>query len=85
MLIPVDFIAEWRGQAAWTEQAQVEQDLVISRALVEIFQDDDVAGAAPGSPWSLAEAARWVADELVARLPGEPWKRPGGSGDAGEG
>jgi predicted transcriptional regulator of viral defense system len=27
----------------------------------------------------------WVADELVARLPGEPWRGSGGSGDAGQG
>ena len=36
-MIPHDYITEWRGQAPWVEDAQVEQDLVISRALVEIF------------------------------------------------
>ena len=33
---------------------------------------------APGTDWDLAEAARWVAAELVARVPGEPWKNPEG-------
>ena len=44
-MIPADFIAEWRGQAPWVQSSQVEQDLVISRALVEIFSDDDLARA----------------------------------------
>ena len=39
-MIPTDFITEWRSQAPWVETSQVEQDLVISRALVEIFDDD---------------------------------------------
>jgi len=36
-VIPHGHIVEWRSQAPWTDNAQVEQDLVISRALVEIF------------------------------------------------
>lgn len=36
-MIPRDFITEWRAQAPWIQDYQVEQDLVISRALVEIF------------------------------------------------
>ena len=36
-MIPRDFITEWRAQAPWVQDLQVEQDLVISRALVEIF------------------------------------------------
>ena len=36
-MIPRDYITEWRSQAPWVDDAQVEQDLVISRALVEIF------------------------------------------------
>ncbi|MFN7934343.1 MAG: nucleotidyl transferase AbiEii/AbiGii toxin family protein [Bryobacteraceae bacterium] len=37
-MIPRDFITEWRQQAPWPTDAQVEQDLVLSRALVQIFQ-----------------------------------------------
>jgi predicted nucleotidyltransferase component of viral defense system len=36
-LIPRDYITEWRAQAPWVQDIQVEQDLVICRALVEIF------------------------------------------------
>lgn len=36
-MIPKDYITEWREHAPWVQDAQVEQDLVISRALVEIF------------------------------------------------
>lgn len=36
-MIPRDYITEWRAQAPWIEDFQVEQDLVISRALVAIF------------------------------------------------
>ena len=37
-MIPFDYITEWRAEAPWIDDAQVEQDLVISRALVEIFR-----------------------------------------------
>lgn len=36
-MIPRDYITEWRAQAPWVQDIQVEQDLVICRALVEIF------------------------------------------------
>ena len=36
-MIPRDYITEWRAEAPWVQDFQVEQDLVISRALVEIF------------------------------------------------
>ncbi len=36
-MIPRDYITEWRQEAPWVQDFQVEQDLVISRALVEIF------------------------------------------------
>ena len=39
-MIPRDFITEWRSEAPWIDDRQVEQDLVISRALVDIFSDD---------------------------------------------
>ncbi len=38
-------ITQWRAHAPWNEDFQVEQDLVISRALVEIFSDPILAGA----------------------------------------
>lgn len=44
-MIPFDFITEWRAEAPWTTDAQVEQDLILSRAIVSIFKQDEVAGA----------------------------------------
>jgi predicted nucleotidyltransferase component of viral defense system len=42
-LIPADLIAEWRAQTRWATDEQIEQDLVLSRALVSIFEDADLA------------------------------------------
>lgn len=39
-MIPQRYIEEWKSIAPWPIDAQVEQDLIISRALVEIFSDD---------------------------------------------
>ena len=36
-MIPRDYVTAWRTSAPWVQDAQVEQDLVLSRALVEIF------------------------------------------------
>lgn len=38
-MIPRRYIEEWREYAPWPENGQVEQDLIIERALVEIFSD----------------------------------------------
>lgn len=42
-MIPADYIAEWRQHVSWVPSSQVEQDLVLSRVLVEIFRDADLA------------------------------------------
>ena len=39
-MIPELHILDWKKQAPWQSSEQVEQDLVISRAIVEIFSDD---------------------------------------------
>ncbi|MDA3883002.1 MAG: nucleotidyl transferase AbiEii/AbiGii toxin family protein [Bacteroidales bacterium] len=39
-MIPKPYIAKWQKYAPWKEFSQVEQDLIISRALVEIFSDE---------------------------------------------
>lgn len=36
-MIPRDFITEWRAEAPWTSDLQVEQDLVLSRTIAEVF------------------------------------------------
>ncbi len=42
-MIPRDNITAWRAQAPWLLDAQVEQDLVISRAIVELFRIPEFA------------------------------------------
>jgi len=39
-LIPQAYINEWRQKVPWQTSEQVEQDLVICRALIEIFSDE---------------------------------------------
>jgi predicted nucleotidyltransferase component of viral defense system len=43
-MIPRNFITEWKEKAQWPDDAQVEQDLIIERALIAIYQDDFLAG-----------------------------------------
>lgn len=38
-MIPQSYINEWREFAPWLSEAQIEQDLILSRAIVEIFSD----------------------------------------------
>jgi len=44
-MIPRDYITAWRSQAPWVDDAQVEQDLVISRALVDIYSHETLRHA----------------------------------------
>lgn len=39
-MIPQNFITQWSNHVPWQSNEQIEQDLVISRALVAIFNDD---------------------------------------------
>lgn len=39
-MIPAMNIIAWGNVAPWAEQRQIEQDLIISRAVVELFADD---------------------------------------------
>ena len=42
-MIQEKFIVEWQKIAPWLDMQMVEQDLIISRALVAIFSDDFLA------------------------------------------
>lgn len=44
-MIPRDYITSWRAEAPWVQDIQVEQDLIICRALVELFSNPVVANA----------------------------------------
>ncbi len=39
-MIPKRYIEEWKEFAPWLNDAQIEQDLIIERAVVEIFSND---------------------------------------------
>lgn len=140
-------VFQWRQTAPWIQDSQVEQDLILSRALVEnTYHLDELLGTklralyqrkksrdlfdlwtahrsaevdpqrvvscflryldegghrvsraefeanlaakladgmftrdiepllAPRAAWDIEDAARYVRDELLARLPGDPWK-----------
>lgn len=44
-MIPQAYITEWSNHVPWQTNEQVEQDLVICRALVEIFSDEWLASS----------------------------------------
>lgn len=44
-MIPQAHLTAWAAAAPWGDDAQVEQDLVLSRAVVEIFAEPALAGA----------------------------------------
>ena len=44
-MIPRAHVTAWRASAPWPTDAQIEQDLVLSRALVEMFTRPAVAQA----------------------------------------
>jgi predicted nucleotidyltransferase component of viral defense system len=76
-MIPRDFITEWRERAPWGLDRQVEQDLVISRALVELFSRRPVVeglafrGGTALYKLHLTPAARYSKDiDLVQTRPG---------------
>ncbi len=44
-MIPEIFIQAWRINVEWQTPAQIEQDLIISRALVDLYNDPHVSEA----------------------------------------
>lgn len=42
-MIPKAFIVAWRQFAPWISDAQVEQDLIMSRAMVALFENRTLA------------------------------------------
>jgi predicted nucleotidyltransferase component of viral defense system len=43
-LIPASYIQEWSSKAPWPDSRQVEQDLIISRALCDLFNSPALEG-----------------------------------------
>lgn len=77
-MIPAAYVTEWRSQAPWSQDAWVEQDLVISRALVEIFSDDTLAkrlafrGGTALYKLHMTPAARYSEDIDLVQTSAEP-------------
>jgi hypothetical protein len=42
-VIPQPYITEWSAQAPWPAESQIEQDLILSRLIVEIASDELLA------------------------------------------
>jgi predicted nucleotidyltransferase component of viral defense system len=43
-LIPLAFITEWQSKVPWPELLQVEQDLILSRLMIEIAENERLGG-----------------------------------------
>lgn len=76
-MIPRAYVTRWRQHAPWLLDEQVEQDLVISRALVELFSAPEIAanlafrGGTALHKLHLAPAARYSEDiDLVQVVSG---------------
>ncbi len=44
-MIPLNFITQWQQMTPWSLQSQVEQDLVLSRALISLYQHPEIKKA----------------------------------------
>jgi len=44
-MIPETFVEQWRDSFQWQTLAQIEQDLIISRALIDLYSDSHVKDA----------------------------------------
>ena len=64
------FIVEWNKTAPWLDMQMVEQDLIISRALVAIFSDlkDTQALLRPSVIFNPQTAYELVKKELIEKL-----------------
>lgn len=71
-MIAQSYITEWSEVAPWGVNAQVEQDLIICRALCSIYSDEFLADTdlilGPEVEYDAAEAWEVVKGKLVERL-----------------
>lgn len=77
-MIPNSFITEWRKNAPWVQDVQVEQDLVISRALVCLYNLPKVVeslafrGGTALNKLFIDPPARYSEDIDVVQIKSEP-------------
>lgn len=78
-MIPKAYITAWRNKAPWQEDYQVEQDLVIERALMAIYADDFLRerlafrGGTALHKLHLAPAVRYSEDIDLVQIKAEPF------------
>lgn len=78
-MIPQAYITAWRKKAPWQENFQVEQDLVIERALMAIYSDDYLKeklafrGGTALHKLYLSPAARYSEDIDLVQIIAEPF------------
>lgn len=77
-MIPQYCVTEWRQKAPWPEDYQVEQDLVISRVLIELYQDKKISdslvfrGGTALNKLYIRPAARYSEDLDFVQINPEP-------------
>jgi predicted nucleotidyltransferase component of viral defense system len=77
-MIPRFYLDEWRQQAPWVTLAQVEQDLIISRALVHLYERDSIQetlafrGGTALNKIFIQPAARYSEDIDLVQIQPEP-------------
>lgn len=77
-MIPTAYITEWQQTAPWSQPDMVEQDLIICRALVELFSHEHVAqhlafrGGTALYKLCLVPAARYSEDIDLVQIDAEP-------------
>ena len=77
-MIPINMIKEWRQQTSWVYQSQVEQDLVLSRALIALYQDELIRqtlafrGGTALNKLFIKPAARYSEDLDFVQMKDEP-------------
>ena len=78
-MIPQAYITAWRSKAPWQENFQVEQDLVIERALMAIYEDSFLKerlafrGGTALHKLHMAPAARYSEDIDLVQIKSEPF------------
>lgn len=78
-MIPQSYITAWRKQAPWQENYQVEQDLIIQRALIALFSDGFIRerlafrGGTALHKLFLAPATRYSEDIDLVQVKAEPF------------
>ena len=78
-MIPQSYITAWRKQAPCHENYQVEQDLIIQRTLIALFNDDFIRkrlafrGGTALHKLFLAPAARYSEDIDLVQIKAEPF------------